>query len=176
MVSMRTLLVLTARFRVTALGNPVLPVVLTVQPDAENYRNAVAHLLARWPKGFILLTPTKLGDAAALELLTKANLGFYDLESHLTLLASEASCPRRNRFGGYLPAICQRNNRRSNKRISHWFWHPPEIEEQAGRNESAAVRRLSLALVFERMKYRAAAKNAGCSIGAVSDRVRELRG
>jgi len=74
--------------QVAALGNPVVPVVLTVQPDAENYRNAVAYLLAHLPKGFILLTPTKLGDANTLELLTKASVGFYDLESHLTLLPS----------------------------------------------------------------------------------------
>ena len=74
--------------QVTALGNPALPVVLVVQPDAQSYRNAVAHLLARLPKGFILLTPTKLGDASTLELLNKASVGFYDLESHLTLLPS----------------------------------------------------------------------------------------
>ena len=74
--------------QVTALGNPALPVVLTCQPDADHYRNAVAHLLARLPDGFILLTPTKLGDASTLELLTKARRGFYDLESNFHLMPS----------------------------------------------------------------------------------------
>ncbi len=71
--------------QVAALGNPAVPVMLTVQPDHDHYRNAVVDLMGRLPKGFILLTPTKLVDEVTLGLLTRANVGFYDLESHLEL-------------------------------------------------------------------------------------------
>ena len=159
--------------QVTALGNPALPVLLAVQPDVENYRCAVAHIIARLPQGSILLTATRLSDANTLELLTKANVGFYDLESLFTLLPSgKLHSPKTAEvlFAAHLP------------------------EKQVAVKESEAARILAIlkrlrskragmsappydvliAIVLDGLSQRRAAKQCDCSLGQISKRVKEL--
>jgi len=96
--------------QLAALGNPPLPILLTIQPDADQLTHCVAQLVARLPKGFILLTPTKLSDARVLELLAKVNVGCFDLETHVTLLPSGKLQARKSGgelFSPWLPTANQ---------------------------------------------------------------------
>ena len=133
--------------QLTALGNPALPVVLTIQADAESYRNAVAHLVARLPK-FILLTPTKLGDASTLELLNKADVGFYDLETHLRLLPNGKLHSTKTAdafFAAHLPATKEMVRDSESARVWRLF------SELLGMN---AKLKASPALVFDLMVFK----------------------
>lgn len=106
--------------QVAALGNPAMPVLLTIQPDADRYRDAIAHLAAKLPKGFILLTPKPVEDAQALELLSKGNAGAYDLESHFTLQAGGRLHSSKNAttlFAAHLPESREAMNESEAKRI-----------------------------------------------------------
>lgn len=93
--------------QIASLGSAPLPIVLTIQPDEEGFSNVVAHLVARLPKGFILLAPTsRFFTTHAAELLARVNAGFFDLESHLTLLPGGVPHARQRGgelFSPYLP-------------------------------------------------------------------------
>lgn len=75
--------------QIGSFGGAPLPVLLTIQHDEEGFGNVVARLVARLPKGFILLAPTnRFCTAKAMELLGRVNAGFFDLETHVELLES----------------------------------------------------------------------------------------
>ena len=93
--------------QIASLGDAPLPIVLTVQHDEDSFGNAVAQLVARLPKGFVLLAPTsRFCTASATELLGKVNAGFFSLERHVELLETgRLHAPRSGAelFVGYLP-------------------------------------------------------------------------
>ena len=65
-------------------GIECLPIILTIQPNQESFRNLACQLVARLPEGFILLAPTRrFLDDHSLMLLEQANAKFFDLESNL---------------------------------------------------------------------------------------------
>jgi len=65
-------------------GVECLPIILTIQPNQESFRNLVCQLAVRLPGGFILLAPTKrFADDGSLMVLAQANAKFFDLESNL---------------------------------------------------------------------------------------------
>jgi hypothetical protein len=75
--------------QIASLGNAPLPILLTVQDDEDGFGNVVARLVARWPKGFILLAPTsRFCTATATDMLGRVNAGFFDLATHVELLDS----------------------------------------------------------------------------------------
>jgi hypothetical protein len=76
--------------QIASLGTaPPLPILLTVQHDKDGFSDVVARLVARWPKGFVLLAPSsRFCTATATDLLGRANAGFFDLETHVELLGS----------------------------------------------------------------------------------------
>ena len=74
--------------QIASLGDAPLPVVLTVQHDGDGFGDVVAQLVARFPKGFVLLAPTsRFCTAPATELLGRVNAGFFSLESQVMLTA-----------------------------------------------------------------------------------------
>lgn len=159
--------------QVTALGNPAVPVMLTIQAEAESYRNAIAYLLAQWPKGIILLTPTKLEDAGALKLLTGANVGFYDLATHLELLPSGVlSAPKTGQelFATHLP---EKQTALKQSEVIRIVGGLQKLKSKRA-GIKAPLFDVFMAVVGEQMKYRPAAKKCGCSVGTLSDRIREL--
>jgi len=93
--------------QVASLSGEALPVVLTIQEDREGFRGAVALLVARLPRPFILLAPTRrFIDGVSQGLLANVKAGFFDLASHLTLLPSGALQSRQTGgelFSRYLP-------------------------------------------------------------------------
>jgi len=82
--------------QIASLGSGPLPILLSVQHDAEGFGNVVAWLVARWPKGFILLAPTsRFCTATATDMLGRANAGFFDLKTHVELLhTGELKAPK----------------------------------------------------------------------------------
>lgn len=75
--------------QVAAFGGAGLPVVLTIQRDRGSFAGVVTHLVAALKERFILLAPTSRHmDANTHALLNGAKAGFFDLESHLTLMPS----------------------------------------------------------------------------------------
>jgi hypothetical protein len=158
---------------VAALGNPAVPVMLTIQPDANDYLNAIAHLTAKLPKGFILLTPTKLTDAGTLELLARANAGFYDLESNFTLLPGGVlSAPKtaNELFAGHLP---EKQAAFKKSEVTRIFDVLQKLKSKRA-GISAPLFDVFMAVVHGQMQYRSAAKTCGCSVGTLSTRIREL--
>ena len=93
--------------QIASLGDGPLPIVLTVQHDEESFANVVAQLVARQPKGFVLLAPTsRFCTAPATELLARVNAGFFSLEAHVTVLpGGRLHAPKSGAelFKGHLP-------------------------------------------------------------------------
>ncbi len=64
-----------------------VPVVLTIQDEREEFRQAVAGVVAQLGRPFILLGPTsRFLDANSIGLLHGARAEFFDLASHVTML------------------------------------------------------------------------------------------
>ena len=93
--------------QVGSFSGAALAVVLTIPPDQEGFRNVVGQLVARQKGPFILLAPTsRCLDGISQGLLTNAKAGFFDLESHVTLLPSGALQAHKSGgelFSKYLP-------------------------------------------------------------------------
>ena len=110
--------------QVAALGT-VLPVVLTIQQDGDDFRGVIGQLVARLRENFVVLAPTgRFMDAHCHGLLKSAKAGFFDLESNLTLLPSGLLQARRSGgelFSALLPDA------------------PEEITEEAARKLYALV-------------------------------------
>lgn len=97
--------------QVGTFGGVALTVVLTIQESREDFRGAVAELVAKHGKGLIVLAPTsRFSDGNTKALLKGVNAGFFDLESHLTFLPSGKLQARRSGgelFSPLLPTASQ---------------------------------------------------------------------
>lgn len=77
--------------QIGSLAGEALPILLTVQRDQEGMRNAVAQVIARLQRPFVLLAPTnQFLNAYSQGLLASAKAEFVDLERHVEVLASGA--------------------------------------------------------------------------------------
>jgi hypothetical protein len=123
--------------QIASLGDAPLPIVLTVQHDGDGFGDVVAQLVARFPKGFILLAPTsRFCTAPATEMLGRVKAGFFSLEANVTLLASGKLHAAKG--GGELFAA-----------------HLPEKEESFRDSESLRVFRLFSELLAMGTKWKA---------------------
>lgn len=160
--------------QVAAFGNAALPVVLTIQRDPQELRDVIAQLGIRLRKGFVLLIPTsRLVDATVVELLSNAKAGFFDLESHVTLLPSgklQAHRKAGELFRPYLPEPEPSASAAEAKRV---------IEMSSRLNAGAKVRKAPLGVVFEMLVRQGhsqehAARECGCAPSLISARVAEI--
>ena len=96
-------------WQVAEFGASRLPVVVTIQLEPEDFRGAVAELVARMRSGFVLLAPTGMHhDARIQELLGSVKAGFFDLESNVTLLPNgemQAQKPVREFISAHRPEM-----------------------------------------------------------------------
>ena len=77
--------------QIATFSGLAVPVILSIQFDPEDFRNAVAQITAGLRRPFILLAPTgRWMDARGYGLLAGCEASFFDLESHLTILPSGA--------------------------------------------------------------------------------------
>lgn len=160
--------------QIASLGDAPLPVVLTVQHDETGFGGVVAQLVARWPKGFILLAPTsRFCTATATELLGRVNAGFFSVESHVTVLAGgklHAATSGGELFAAHLPA--KREAVKESEATRIFVLLEKLRSKRAGMK--APLYDVFVATVLEGLSQRAAAKKCGCSPAQMSKRVREL--
>jgi hypothetical protein len=77
--------------QIGAFSSAAVPVVLSVQEGRRDFQTAVAGVIASVGKPFILLAPTsQFVDGLSLGRLKGAGARFFDLESHVLVLASGA--------------------------------------------------------------------------------------
>lgn len=77
--------------QIGAFSSSAVPVVLSVQEGRRDFQAAVAGVIAAVGKRFILLAPTsRFVDGAVLGKVKAAGARFFDLESHVALLANGA--------------------------------------------------------------------------------------
>jgi hypothetical protein len=150
-----------------------VPVILTIQYDADEFRGVVAELAVRLPEGFILLAPSgRFLDARCQELLAKARAGFFELESTVvTTPRGELIAPRQAR-----------------DLFAPWAGSPKVVIEEAARAAFAIVQALDaekpsreapLLTVFRLYCVQArsaedVARECGCSKATVINRLKRL--
>jgi hypothetical protein len=162
--------------QIASLGDAPLPVMLTVQHDEDGFGEVAAQLVARFPKGFILLAPTsRFCTASATELLSKVNAGFFSLESHVTLLPSgKLHAPKSGAelFKGHLPE--KREAVRESEAARIFAILQKLRSKRAGM--AAPLYDVFVATVLEGASQREAARRCECSPALMSKRVGELKG
>ena len=160
--------------QIASLGDAPLPIVLTVQHDEEGFGDVVAQLVARLPKGFILLAPkSRFCTAPATELLSRVNAGFLSLEAHVTLLASgKLHAPKSGGelFAAYLP---EKKEAVKESEATRVFAILQKLRSKRA-GMKAPLYDAFVATVLEGLSQRAAAKKCDCSPAQMSKRVGQL--
>jgi len=149
-----------------------VPVLLTIQSEREEFRQAVAGVIARLGRSFILLGPTtRWLDADTLGLLHSARSEFFDLESQLTMLPTGAF--QAHKTGGELFAkfLPEGEETAGQREVSRVFALMKMLGSGAKKAPLDAVFRL---LVLEGRNQDYAAKEFQCSKALLSLRVEEI--
>lgn len=149
-----------------------VPVVLTIQNGRDEFRQAVAGVVAQLGRPFILLGPTSCWlDANSLGLLHGARAEFFDLASHVTLLPGGVLQARKSGgelFARFLPAPEETVSEGEATRV---FALMKMLDSGAKKAPLDIVFRL---LVLEGRTQEYAARACRCSEGLVSMRVAEI--
>jgi hypothetical protein len=164
---------LTATKQIAAFANAALPVVLTIQHDAEEFRSVVAQLAARLRGRFILLAPTRRWfDAGTQELLAHANAGFFALESYVTVGVSglRASKSAGELFSPFLPEMKEAVTDDEARKL---FVLLEQLDSET------LVRKAPVSQVFrlycvEGLSRNAVAKRCGCVPTLITERLRVI--
>ncbi|MEI8291771.1 MAG: hypothetical protein WCH99_20070 [Verrucomicrobiota bacterium] len=157
--------------QVAALGNPPVPILLTVQPDADGYSAVVTQLAARWPKGFVLLAPTnRFCAATAIDMLGRANAGFFDLESILELASNgQLHAPQAGAelFKRHLPEMKNAILESDQAQVWRLF---SELVAMGTKGKAPPARVFDL-LVFQKLNQTETAGKCKCSLSLISNQV-----
>jgi hypothetical protein len=160
--------------QIASIGDGPLPILLTIQHDEDGFADTVARLVARFPKGFILLAPTsRFCNAAATELLGRVNAGFFTLEQHVNVMANgtlHAPKSGGELFVRYLPE--KQNDLRKNEAIKIIAILSKLRSERA--RQKAPLFDVFKLLVMDGMTQKQAARECKCSPGLMSLRVKQL--
>ena len=161
--------------QIASLGNAPLPILLTVQQDEDGFSDVVARLVAKLPKGFVLLAPSsRFCTANATDMLSRVNAGFFTLEEHVTVLASgKLNAPKSGAelFAAYLPEKREAVKESEATRI---FAILQKLKSKRA-GESAPLYDVFVATVLDGLSQSAAAKRCECSPAQMSKRVKELK-
>jgi len=149
-----------------------VPVVLTIQDERNEFRQAVAGVVAQLGRPFILLGPTsRFLDANSIGLLHGARAEFFDLASHVTLLPGGVLQARKSGgelFARFLPEPEESVREGEASRV---FALMKMLDSGAKKAPLDTVFRL---LVVEGRTQEYAARVCKCSEGLVSMRVTEI--
>jgi hypothetical protein len=159
-------------WQIGAWSADAVPVILTIQSDADAFRHAISELSLRLQTPFILLSPTKTHlNAAAQQLLVLARAGFFSLES--TVMVTERATIHALRSPGEL--------------FSKFTPQPQQFDEDSARRAFALVEQLdsrgkppSALTVFrlycvQEMSIPQIARKCRCSVGTVGNRLAHIR-
>jgi hypothetical protein len=162
--------------QIASLGDAPLPIVLTVQHDGDGFGDMVAQLVARFPKGFVLLAPTsRFCTARATELLSRVNAGFFSLESHVTLLASgKLHAPKSGGelFAAHLPEKKESFRGSESSRIFRLF---SELLAMGTKLKASPARVFDL-MVFQKRTKSETAVACKCAPSLITKRVAMIEG
>jgi hypothetical protein len=151
-----------------------VPVVLTIQNDRDEVRQAVAGVVAHLGRPFILLGPTgRFLDANSIGLLHGARAEFFDLDSNVTLLPGGTLQARRSGgelFARFLP---ERPDGLKQPEAVRIFAILQKLKSKAA-GIKAPLCDVFVLTVLDGLTQRAAARKCGCSVGQMSKRVGEL--
>lgn len=148
------------------------PVVLTIQNGRDEFRQAVAGVVAQLGRPFILLGPTsQFLDANSLGLLHGARAEFFDLASHVTLLPGGVLQARKSGgelFSRFLPTPEEKMGEGEATRV---FALMKMLDSGPQKAPLESVFRL---LVLEGRSQAYAARACKCSKGLLSLRATEI--
>jgi hypothetical protein len=160
--------------QIGAFSPTAVPVVLSIQDDRDDFRQALGGIVSRVGKPFILLAPTSgFLDAGALDMLRGARAEFFDLETHVLLLPSGALQAKKNPaelFSGFVSSTADRA--------------PDEVARQLfavvkALDSERVVRKAPVMTVFrlyfvEGRSRAEVAKRCGCVPGLVTSRITQI--
>ncbi len=162
--------------QIASLGSAPLPILLTVQHDADGFSNVVARLAARWPKGFILLAPTsRFCTATATEMLDRAKAGFFDMETHVELLENgRLHAPKTGAelFAAYLPEMKDIVSESDKALVFRLF---SELLGMGTTLKASPARVFDL-MVFKKMTKAETAMECDCAASLITKRVAMIEG
>ncbi len=161
--------------QIASLGSVPLPILLTVQQDEGGFNDVVARLVAKLPKGFVLLAPSsRFCTVTATDMLGRVNAGFFTLEEHVMVLASgKLNAPKSaaELFSAYLP---EKRDAVKESEATRIFAILQKLKSKKP-GESAPLCDVFVATVLDGLSQSAAAKRCKCSPAQMSKRVKELK-
>ena len=158
--------------QIGAFSSAAVPVVLSVQDDRDDFRQALAGVVARLGGPFILLTPTsRFVDASGLEMLRGARAECFDLETHVLLMGSGALQAKTNPvelFAAFLPGAREPAPEDVARRL---FALVEELESE-GKWRKAPVTKVFHLYCVKGLSRAKVAEGCGCVPGLVTLRLK----
>jgi len=160
--------------QIASIGDGPLPILLTIQHDEDGFVDTVARLVARFPKGFILLAPTsRFCNATATEMMGRVNAGLFTLEQQVNLMPNgtlHAPKSGGELFARYLP---EKQDDLRKSEASKIIAILTKLRSERAR-QKAPLFDVFMLLVMEGATQKQAARKCKCVPGTMSLRVKEL--
>lgn len=162
--------------QVGVFGGGGLPLCLTVQVTPARMRTVVAELVVRWPKGFVLLAPTRrMLDMRSGELLGKVHAGIVGLDGVLDVMPSGRLQARKTAGELFSPYLPENREAANAAEVTRVFGLLMKLKSKRV-GMKAPLYDVFVMVVLEDKSQREAARACGCTEGLMSGRVKELRG
>jgi hypothetical protein len=160
--------------QIASFSGATLPIILTIQNEAEQFRSIVGQLVALLRRPFVLLGPTtRLVKAPALGFLEGVKAEFFDLESHLSLLPSGVLAPRRS-AGELFSHLVGTEQEVSAKQVKKLFELFQKLSIRGQSQRKGKIDAVFWLLVFQHRRQASVAEELKCSESVISKRVREI--
>lgn len=152
-----------------------LPIILTVQQEAEAFRGVVAELAAKRRTPFALLAPTRQHmDADTEELLVPCRAGFFDLEAQLTLLDSGRLTARKSGGELFAPLLPEQRDALNEAEAIRLFKFMEKLEDESDQRRKAPLQKVFRLLVLKKWSKSEVAEKCKCTASLITLRVGEL--
>ncbi len=160
--------------QVGAFSSAAVPVVLSVQEGRRDFQAAVAGVIAALGKRFILLAPTsRFVDGWVLGRLTGAGARFFDLESHVAVMASGALQALKDPMELFAPLLAGAREPEPEDVARRLFALVEELESEGKWRKAPVIQvfRLYCLKGFSRAEV---AKRCGCVPGLITLRLKTI--
>lgn len=160
--------------QVGAYGAAALPLVLVIADSEDDFRRAVAELVARLQERFLVVAPSnRFFKANAKELMRKAKAGLFALESELNLLPSGAFLARhggQKLFAAFVPELEDKVKQSEAARVFSML----KILSDGPKPRKAPLQFVFQSVVLDGHSQEWVAKECECSPALVSMQVTEI--
>lgn len=158
--------------QIGAFSPAAVPVVLSIQDEREDFRQALAGIAARLGRPFILLAPTgRFVDVVGLEMLRGARADFFDLETHVLLLPSGGLQARKNPMELFAGFVSDAAGRAPDEVARQLFALVEELEAE-GTWRKAPVTKVFHLYCVKGLSRAEVANRCGCVPGLVTLRLK----